>query len=310
MSAQRQPLVEHHNIECMIYDNKQQLNNILDQLDKLPPELKDAIFSNANAEKMADIGKQHGLLIDKVGEMTNETGLLMLGVTHPNEFVGNLAERLLVDRQTASKIADDINREIFAPVREHLRAMFGVTPTPNNETRSEAKPPITTTIGGFASERVLQTRATTLEDLEAELERALVEEKGIQPLSMVKKPAPAPKPTAPPEARYKGADPYREQVGEDLPNIQGKAYVPTKQQDQGAISNLASPKNEQVSSFGFQASRIQPMPAPKPVEEHSPFSPLGTQTPPHTNRSALSAFRGFNMNNTAPETKDADKDLL
>ena len=283
---------------------------LAEQFKKIPVELRKAIASNTNADAIFEIGKKYDLLIDKTGELAAETGLLMLGVTHPNEFVGNLAERLLVDRQTASKIADDINREIFAPVREHLRAMFGVTPTPNNETRSEAKPPITTTIGGFASERVLQTRATTLEDLEAELERALVEEKGIQPLSMVKKPAPAPKPTAPPEARYKGADPYREQVGEDLPNIQGKAYVPTKQQDQGAISNLASPKNEQVSSFGFQASRIQPMPAPKPVEEHSPFSPLGTQTPPHTNRSALSAFRGFNMNNTAPETKDADKDLL
>src|SRR3989344_9663936 len=244
MSAQRQPLVEHHNIECMIYDNKQQLNNILDQLDKLPPELKDAIFSNANAEKMADIGNKYDLLIDKVGEMTNETGLLMLGVTHPNEFVGNLAERLLVDRQTASKIADDINREIFAPVREHLRAMFGMPLTPTNETKPS---PLQTHIHKqeFSEERLPKTgrlpseiptqAPTSLEDLEAELERALAEEKGIQPLSMIKKPMLPAKLAPPPEAPYKGADPYREQVEEDMPNTQGKEYVPSKPNQESEI---------------------------------------------------------------------------
>ena len=179
-------------------EKSQQLNTLLDRLDKLPPQLKDAIFSNVNAEKMFDIGKRHGLLIDKVGEMTNETGLLMLGVTHPDEFVGNLAERLQVDRASASKIADDINREIFAPVREHLRAQFGMA---SQKIISEERLPKT---GRLTSEipsplqisgsKFQEGSSASLEDLEAELERALAEERGIQPLSVVKESVPTQKP--------------------------------------------------------------------------------------------------------------------
>lgn len=303
-------------------DNKQQLHNLLDRLEKLPPQLKDAIFSDINADKMFEIGKQHNLHIDKLGEMVNETGLLMLGITHPNEFVGNLAERLQVDRQTASSIADDINREIFAPVREHLRTLFGIatqeeTSPSKFQERSSALSAIAHQSATPANNLPQQT--TSLEDLEAELERALAEEKGIQPLSMLKKQAPAPKPLAKPEPSYGGADPYREQVGEDLPNLRGKAYTPSTAIKK-EISEERLPENGRLISkispaSGFQplVSRVQPTPAPKPVEEHSPFSPLGRETPPvptHTNpTSPLSAFRGFKMNNAAPETKDTRKDF-
>src|SRR3989338_11391316 len=108
--------------------HKPSQEQLAERFQRIPMELRKAISSAANADALFEIGKKHGLLMDKTGELAAETGLLMLGVTHPDEFVGNLAERLQVDRPTASKIADDINREIFAPVREHLRTMFGMTP--------------------------------------------------------------------------------------------------------------------------------------------------------------------------------------
>ncbi len=298
-------------------EKTQKLNILLDRLDKLPPQLKDAMFSDLNAEKMFDIGKKHGLLIDKIGEMTNETGLLMIGITHPNEFVGNLAERLQIDRETASKIADDINREIFAPVRDHLRAMFDMTsasgaePSPPPQTSKDVSQTALAAVGrqSTAPSKDAPLPTTTLEDLEAELERALAEEKGIQPLSIVKKPVPIEKPITPPQPTYKGVDPYREQVGEDLPNAQGKAYVPSAQNQKKEISEERSP----ISSFSNPVSQIQPTPMPpKQIEESSPFSPLAkqnnaevmkaekenSQTPPAVPKQngALPAFRGFKMN--------------
>jgi len=75
--------------------------------------------------------------MDKTGELASETGLLMLGATHPNEFVGNLATRLEIDKKKAKEIADDINREIFAPVRQHLRALFADA----NEGTDQPTPP-------------------------------------------------------------------------------------------------------------------------------------------------------------------------
>ena len=213
-----------------------QSNNILERLEKLPPQVKDVMFSWATADKMFDIGKQHNLSIDKIGEVTNETGLLMLGVTHPNDFVGNLTERLQIDRATASKIADDINREIFAPVREHLRALFSMPPAGNADGEQKPAPlqPRTENMEhgtwNMEQQKMKETSKTpqtptTLEDLEAELERALAEEKGIQPLSVVRN-TPAAEPATPPQPGYKGVDPYREQAGEDLPNVRPKIYAP------------------------------------------------------------------------------------
>src|SRR3989344_9664757 len=186
--------------------SKEKNEEALKRIKTIHPDLRRAVASSVNADKIFEIGKNYNLLVDKIGELASETMYLMLGVTHPNEFVGNLAERLQVDRQTASKIADDINREIFSPVREHLRALFGVTPQkeiseerpPNGGLTSKILDSSGTALSGISRQPATPInntlKPTTLEDLEAELERALAEEKGVQPLSMVKKPAPAPKP--------------------------------------------------------------------------------------------------------------------
>ena len=72
---------------------------------------------------MREIGEKHGLHIDKIGELASETGLVFLGLTRPQEFVSNLAERLGVAREAARDIAADVNERVFLPVREHLKAL-------------------------------------------------------------------------------------------------------------------------------------------------------------------------------------------
>ena len=56
--------------------------------------------------------------------MVGEAGYVMLGVTHPNDFIGNLAERLEVDKEKARAIAQEINEQIFKKVRESLRKII------------------------------------------------------------------------------------------------------------------------------------------------------------------------------------------
>ncbi len=51
----------------------------------------------------------------------------MLGATHPKDFIRNLSDKLGVNRETAKKIADDVNQQIFAKVRESLRKLHGIT---------------------------------------------------------------------------------------------------------------------------------------------------------------------------------------
>src|SRR3989344_1468576 len=94
--------------------------------DSLPEDLKDSIFSVDTTSVVNEIGRKYGLAIDKIGDLANETGMVMLGVTHPNEFIGNLTERLEVDKEKARAIAGEINEQVFKKVRESLRKIHNM----------------------------------------------------------------------------------------------------------------------------------------------------------------------------------------
>jgi len=94
--------------------------------DNLPEDLKDSIFSVDTTSVVNEIGRKYGLAIDKIGDLANETGMVMLGVTHPNEFIGNLADRLEIDKEKARAIAQEINEQVFKKVRESLRKIHNM----------------------------------------------------------------------------------------------------------------------------------------------------------------------------------------
>lgn len=98
---------------------------ILEMYKKLPEDLRNAIFSVEMTEAVKKIGEKYQLAIDKIGALGNETGMVMLGVTHSRDFIVNLGNRLNVDKETARKIADEINTQIFSKVRESLKKIHG-----------------------------------------------------------------------------------------------------------------------------------------------------------------------------------------
>src|SRR3989338_1723288 len=92
----------------------------------LPNDLKTVFFSANKDETIESIGRKHNLNIEQIGDLANETGMVMLGVTHPNEFIGNLADRLEVDKEKARAIAGEINEQVFKKVRESLRKIHNM----------------------------------------------------------------------------------------------------------------------------------------------------------------------------------------
>ncbi len=88
---------------------------------KLPFDVQEAYFSVKTGEILQKIGKENMLSTEKIGIIADETGLLMLGLTHPNEFIPNLTKRIGIDRELAKKIAYKINEEVFVKIRESLR---------------------------------------------------------------------------------------------------------------------------------------------------------------------------------------------
>lgn len=117
---------------------------------KLPQSVQDAIFSIDTAEIIREIGEKYKLMIDKTGELADETGLVMLGFTHPKDYIPHLAERLGVDKEVAKEIGEEINSKVFFPIRENLKKIHGIeaempeteTPKPQPETEApkEAAP--------------------------------------------------------------------------------------------------------------------------------------------------------------------------
>ncbi len=96
----------------------------------LPKDVQDAIFSVDSAETIQAIAKKNNLNVAQMGELADETGLLMLGLTKTGDFIANLAQRMNVDKVNAKNVADEINSQIFSRIRESLKKIQGIVTTP------------------------------------------------------------------------------------------------------------------------------------------------------------------------------------
>ncbi len=111
-------------------------DQMMQRYKSLPTDLQDAIFSMENAQTLQNIGQIHKLRVDQIGVLADETGLVMLGFTKPNEFIPHLAERLKIDKELVRTIAHEVNDRIFIKVRDALRKIHGVK---DNEIEEKAE---------------------------------------------------------------------------------------------------------------------------------------------------------------------------
>lgn len=95
-------------------------DEIRERFDKLPEPLRNAMFADINTNLMLELGKKHGLLIDQVGQLADETAYIILGLVHPKDFVARLSERIRIPHEKAIALATDVNAKVFDPIRAHL----------------------------------------------------------------------------------------------------------------------------------------------------------------------------------------------
>lgn len=98
-------------------------DNILNRYHNLSPELQDAVFSMDTASAIQKIGTNNKLTVFQIGVLADETGRLLMGITHPSKFITNLSERMKLDREKVKIIADEANQIIFSKVRESIRKL-------------------------------------------------------------------------------------------------------------------------------------------------------------------------------------------
>lgn len=94
---------------------------IEERFERLPEPLKEAMLGVENSECIFEVGKKFGLTIEQIGFLAEEAGYVVLGLTHPKDFVGRLAQHLRVDDTKAKALAQAINHQVFFPLREILK---------------------------------------------------------------------------------------------------------------------------------------------------------------------------------------------
>jgi len=107
-----------------------QFQKLTEQFKSIPEDVRLAISSVRVADALQQIGEKHNLHIDKVGMLFDETGAVMLGLTHPSDYIKNLTKNLGVDGDMAKSIAFDVNEQIFRPIRESLKKIHRIDDEP------------------------------------------------------------------------------------------------------------------------------------------------------------------------------------
>ncbi|MDO8663340.1 MAG: hypothetical protein Q7K28_00655 [Candidatus Wildermuthbacteria bacterium] len=96
--------------------------------ENLPRELKDALFSEETGNNTSEICKKYEAE-KNLGEIVDCIGAVLVGVLPPEDFQKELEKEIKMEKETAKKVAQEINRFIFYPVKPALEQLYnmGVT---------------------------------------------------------------------------------------------------------------------------------------------------------------------------------------
>ncbi len=119
----------------------QNLSMVVSQL----PPLVRTYFTSGKVEIVAkNIMQKYRLHVDKGAVIEREIILLLLGLKNQNEFSQVLAAEAHLDKKTIENIVQDINTQIFLPLRERMRSGEANTAPPvamPAAKSAEVKPP-------------------------------------------------------------------------------------------------------------------------------------------------------------------------
>ncbi|MBI3627413.1 MAG: hypothetical protein HY220_01500 [Candidatus Sungbacteria bacterium] len=92
----------------------------------LPIDIARIYEAQETSQIIMSIGKKYALPIDIVGDLSYEIGLVLVGASPAREFIDNIKSSLGVSRDKAILIAEDVNHQLFSPIRESLKTLHKV----------------------------------------------------------------------------------------------------------------------------------------------------------------------------------------
>jgi len=105
----------------------------------LPVELKEAIFSTEVSEDIFNICIRNDIENKQITEIIRCTGKVLLGVLSPDEFQNDLEKEVGLKEEVAKKVAQEINRFVFYPLKPALEKLYKTEITPPTRPITEPK---------------------------------------------------------------------------------------------------------------------------------------------------------------------------
>ena len=98
--------------------------------EKAPQELKEAIFSEETAESIWNICLRNEIEDQRVPQISRRVGHVLLGILPPDEFQDVLEKEVKLEKDVAKKVAQEIHRFVFYPVKTNLEELYKIEITP------------------------------------------------------------------------------------------------------------------------------------------------------------------------------------
>src|SRR5450756_491476 len=110
--------------------NQQKLTfdeSVAQVMQTLPPVIRAYLTEGKYTAVAKGLMTKYGLRIDQGGVLEREIMLLLMGIENPDEFTQALVEEAKFDQKTITSIVQDINTQIFIPLREEEMKSGGMT---------------------------------------------------------------------------------------------------------------------------------------------------------------------------------------
>lgn len=96
---------------------------------KLPSDLKDALFAEDTSRAIEDICKRNKIS-NSFSQLANIVEQVLIGILPPAEFEEAIREELKLKKEVAKKIAREIHRFVFFPVKSSLEEIYKIEVAP------------------------------------------------------------------------------------------------------------------------------------------------------------------------------------
>lgn len=108
----------------------------------LPPLIRDYLAQEKYTPITRSLMTAYRLRTDQGGVLEREIMLMLAGIDTPADFTQALAEEARLDAQTINGIMQDVNAQIFMPLRAQMRNVGNVAPPPVQRAVPPPPPPL------------------------------------------------------------------------------------------------------------------------------------------------------------------------